>query len=62
LASAEKYRIDGTPAFIIGTLSEDGSFLKAPQAVLGTQTYDFFRKKLDELLPSTAPQPPSPTH
>jgi protein-disulfide isomerase len=62
LASAEKYHIDGTPAFIIGTLSEDGSFLKARQVVLGTQTYDFFRNKLDELLPSTAPQPPSPTH
>jgi protein-disulfide isomerase len=49
LASAEKLRIEGTPAFIIGTLNEDGGFLKAPQVVLGTQTYEFFEKKLDEL-------------
>lgn len=60
LATAEKYHIDGTPAFIIGTLSEDGSFLRAPQIVLGTQTYDFFQKKLEELIPANSPQPPHP--
>ena len=61
LASAEKYRLDGTPAFIMGTLSEDGSFLKAPQIVLGTQTYEFFQKKLEELIPANSPQAPPPT-
>ncbi len=50
LASAEKFGIDGTPAFIIGTLSEDGSFLKAAEVTIGTQTYEFFQKKLDALI------------
>jgi protein-disulfide isomerase len=58
LASAERLQINGTPAFIIGTLSEDGAFLKAPRVVLGTQSYEFFQKTLDELLPGASPTPP----
>jgi protein-disulfide isomerase len=60
-AGAEKYGIDGTPAFIVGTLSKDGSFLKAAKVDLGAQSYEFFQQKLDELMPANAPQPPSPT-
>ncbi|MDB6057977.1 MAG: protein-disulfide isomerase DsbG-like protein [Verrucomicrobiales bacterium] len=57
VASAERLHVDGTPAFLIGTLSEDGSFLKAPQVTLGAQSYEFFQNKLDELLAATAPKP-----
>src|SRR4051812_8091491 len=60
LASAEKYHIDGTPAFIIGTLSEDGSFLKAAQVTLGTQTYEFFEKQLDQLTSTNTSRPHAP--
>jgi predicted DsbA family dithiol-disulfide isomerase len=49
-ASAQKLEIAGTPAFVIGTLSEDGSFLKSKEAVTGKQSYEFFAKQLDELL------------
>jgi len=59
--SAEKYLIDGTPAFIIGTLSEDGSFLKASKVDLGAQTYGFFQAKLDELLSGDWLKQPAPT-
>lgn len=48
--SAERLHVDGTPAFLIGTLSEDGSFLKASQATFGAQSYAVFQTKLDELL------------
>jgi protein-disulfide isomerase len=56
-ASAEKYHIDGTPAFVIGTLSEDGSFLKASKVDLGAQTYEFFQQKLDQLMDARLAQP-----
>jgi protein-disulfide isomerase len=55
LASADKLHIQGTPAFIIGTLSDDGSFLKSTEVVVGSQSYGFFQKKLDELLVSQSP-------
>lgn len=56
LMTADRLHIQGTPAFIIGTLSDDGSFLKSPQVVVGAQDYAFFQNKLDELLHSTAPK------
>lgn len=55
--SAERLHIDGTPAFVIGTLSDDGSFLKASQVTLGANSYEFFQAKLDELLSSSGLKP-----
>lgn len=57
VASAERLHVDGTPAFLIGTLSEDGSFLKASQVTLGEQSYEFFQNRLEELLDTTTPKP-----
>ncbi|MGZ4961365.1 MAG: DsbA family protein [Limisphaerales bacterium] len=56
VASAERLHIDGTPAFLIGTLSGDGAFLKASQVTLGAQSYEFFQTKLDELLSANGPK------
>jgi protein-disulfide isomerase len=56
IASAERLHVDGTPAFLIGTLSEDGGFLKASQVTLGGQSYEFFQAKLDELLLANGPK------
>jgi protein-disulfide isomerase len=47
---ASRMRINGTPAFLIGTLSEDGSVLKATKIFLGTESFQTFRTVLDELL------------
>ena len=47
---ANNMRINGTPAFLIGTLSEDGSVLRAAKVFLGAESFDAFRKLLDELL------------
>lgn len=52
--SARHYQISGTPAFIIGTLSEDGRIFTADKVFMGAQTLDGFKEILDGLLqPST---------
>ena len=57
--TATRMRINGTPAFLLGTLSEDGSFLTAKKIFLGAESYGQFREALDTLLKaSEAPAPP----
>lgn len=54
--SAARMRIQGTPAFIIGKLSEDGDVLSATKVVMGAESFEAFRKVLDDLLkPETSP-------
>lgn len=43
-------RINGTPAFLLGVLSEDGSVIRASKIFLGAESFEAFRKVLDELL------------
>jgi protein-disulfide isomerase len=50
---AARTRIQGTPAFIIGTLSEDGNVLRATRVVMGAESFEAFRKILDDLLKPT---------
>jgi len=52
---ASGMRINGTPAFLIGTLSEDGSVLRAAKVVLGAESFQAFRTVLDELLKPAEP-------
>jgi protein-disulfide isomerase len=53
---ASRMRINGTPAFLIGTLSEDGTVLKAVKVFLGAESFQAFRSVLDDLLnPAEAP-------
>jgi protein-disulfide isomerase len=52
--SAARMRIRGTPAFIIGALSEDGSILRATKVVMGAESFDAFRVILDDLLKPAA--------
>ena len=51
-AGARKMGIYGTPAFLIGTLSEDGGFVTVKKTLVGAQTYDGLKAVLDELLSS----------
>lgn len=51
--SAQRMRIHGTPAFLLGALSEDGALLTATKIVLGAESYEAFQKTLDELLSAT---------
>lgn len=53
--TATRMRINGTPAFLIGTLSEDGSFLTAKKIFLGAESDGQFREALDSLLKATEP-------
>lgn len=55
--SARRYQINGTPAFLIGTLSEDGRVFTAEKVFMGAQTYEGFKEILDGLLdPAGAPK------
>ncbi|HXC16117.1 MAG TPA: thioredoxin domain-containing protein [Holophagaceae bacterium] len=58
--SARHMQITGTPAFLIGTLSEDGRVFTADKVFMGAQSYDAFKATLDDLLaPTAAPKPTS---
>jgi protein-disulfide isomerase len=52
---ASRMRIHGTPAFLIGTLTEDGTMLKAVKVFLGAESFQVFRTVLDELLKPAEP-------
>jgi protein-disulfide isomerase len=51
---AQRKGITGTPAFLIGTLSEDGRLLTADHVFFGAESFEAFKKILDPLL---APDP-----
>lgn len=55
-AGAGRTGIFGTPAFLIGTLTEDGDFMRTTKFFHGAESYAAFKSILDELL--TAPTPP----
>ncbi len=52
---AARMRINGTPAFIIGTLGQDGSVLQATKVFLGAESFEAFRAVLDDLLRPAEP-------
>jgi protein-disulfide isomerase len=52
---ASRMRINGTPAFLIGTLSEDGTVLKVVKVFLGADSFQAFRSVLDDLLKPRKP-------
>jgi protein-disulfide isomerase len=57
---AARMRLNGTPAFLIGTLSEDGSLLKATKVFLGAESFQAFREVLDALLKPVQSQAKKP--
>lgn len=54
-AGAQRMGLYGTPAFLIGTVSDDGDFVRVKQVLVGAETYDRIKSVLDDLL-STARQ------
>ena len=54
IASAERLRIDGTPAFLIGTLDAGGDVVRVNQVMLGAKTYEEFKAALDAMLAAPA--------
>jgi protein-disulfide isomerase len=47
---AQGMRINGTPAFLIGTMSDDGTVMRAAKVFLGAESFQAFRTVLDDLL------------
>ena len=56
-AGARRMGIFGTPAFLIGTLSEDGGFLSVKKVLVGVEKYDTLKTALDELLTPAPGEP-----
>ncbi len=50
IAAAKKIGIYGTPAFLIGTVSEDGNFMRVTKILVGGESLDPIKASLDELL------------
>jgi len=50
MASAERLRIDGTPAFLIGVVDANGEVVRVAQVMLGAKTYEAFKAALDSAL------------
>jgi protein-disulfide isomerase len=47
---AEKMGIEGTPTFVVGTLTDNGDIVRVKQVLLGAEKLAEFEKVLDELL------------
>jgi protein-disulfide isomerase len=54
VAGAKRMGIFGTPAFLIGVISDDGDFVKVKRVLIGAESYDSIKSVLDELLASSA--------
>lgn len=52
--SAERLQIRGTPAYLIGVLSEDGSTLRAAKMFMGAESFEAFQTLLNDLLAAQA--------
>jgi protein-disulfide isomerase len=50
VATAERMRIDGTPAFLIGVTDEKGEQLKVTQVLFGAKPFEEFKTVLDAAL------------
>jgi protein-disulfide isomerase len=50
MASAERLRIDGTPAFLIGVVDANGETVRVSQVLLGAKDYQEFKAVLDSAL------------
>jgi protein-disulfide isomerase len=56
VAGAKRMGLYGTPAFLIGSLSDDGDFMRVNRVLVGAETYDSLKSVLDELLDSVSPK------
>ena len=50
MAGARRAGIYGTPAFLIGTVSDDGDFVLATKLVVGGESFETIKSGLDEML------------
>jgi len=53
-AGAKRMGLYGTPAFLIGTVSDDGDFVRVKKVLVGAERYEDIKKVLDELLANPA--------
>jgi hypothetical protein len=49
-AGAGRAGFQGTPTFVIGTVTDDGDIVRVQQVLVGVESFDTLRKQLDEIL------------
>ena len=54
IAAAKRAGIYGTPAFLIGTVSEDGDFFRTTKVLVGGESFEAIKSAVDELLAAPA--------
>ncbi len=54
VAGARTIGLHGTPAFLTGTLSEDGNFLRATNILMGVESLEALKASIDGLLATGA--------
>jgi protein-disulfide isomerase len=54
LNEAQRLGINGTPAFLIGTVTPDRQHVSVRKVVMGAESYENFKQALDEVLSSQA--------
>ena len=54
VAGARRAGLYGTPAFLIGTVSEDGDFVLATKVLVGGESFETLRSGLDEILAASS--------
>jgi protein-disulfide isomerase len=52
-AGAERSGVYGTPAFLIGTMSDDGNIIRATKVLVGGESFEVMKAALDEVLESS---------
>ena len=55
-AGAKRMGLYGTPAFLIGPLTEDGDFVRVKKVQVGVESYDSLKEILEEMLKAAEPK------
>ena len=55
-AGAKRMGLYGTPAFLIGPLTEDGDFVRVKKVLVGVESYQSLKEVLDDILKTTEPK------
>jgi len=53
-AGAKRMGLYGTPAFLIGSITEEGDFIRVKKVLIGAQSFETLKEVLDELLSANA--------
>ncbi len=50
IAEGRRIGVTGTPAFFLGTISDDGKTVSATELIVGAKSYEHFKATIDRLI------------